>query len=190
MKDSGSRARCRAGAALIALLACGPGAVPNLRAQAPKPTEYEVEAAYLSNFGRFVEWPPRGSAATEPFYVCVLGQDSFGATLDAALRGENIAGAPMAAKRITGPEEAAGCRILFISSSKMPQLKSILTALGTASILTVSDIAGFARRGGMIEFVLQGNRVRFEIDLAAAQRAGLSLSSELLKVAVSVRRNP
>jgi hypothetical protein len=162
----------------------------NLHAQAPKPTEYEVEAAYLSNFGRFVEWPARAGTATDSFHVCVLGQDPFGPLLDAALKGETIGNAPMAAKRISGPEEAGGCRILFVSSSKDSQLNAILAALRTSNILTVADMPGFTRRGGMIQFVLEGNRVRFEINLAAAQRAGLTLSSELLKVAVAIRRAP
>lgn len=189
MNRPGNCARCLQGLAVVLTL-WGIGGAWNLRAQSPKPTEYEVEAAYLSNFGRFVEWPARAASAGEPFNVCVLGQDPFGPVLDAALKGETIGTAPMAAKRISGPEEAAGCRILFISFAKESQLNAILKALGTESVLTVSDTAGFARRGGMIEFVLQGNRVRFEINLTAAQRAGLNLSSELLRVAVAVRRNP
>jgi hypothetical protein len=177
----------------VALLVCTFPVTGNLHAQAPKPTEYEVEAAYLSNFGRFVEWPARvgaGQTNNDPFYVCVLGQDPFGSLLDGALRGETIGGGPMVAKRISGPEDAAGCRILFVSSSRDSQLNAILTALGTSNILTVGEMPGFTRRGGMIQFVLDGNRVRFEINLAAAQRAGLTLSSELLKVAVAVRRAP
>jgi hypothetical protein len=158
-------------------------------AQDPKPTEYEVEAAYLSNFGRFVEWPAK-PAPGEAFNVCVLGQDPFGALLDNALKGEAIGNSPMAARRISGAEEASSCRIVFISSAKDAQLPGILTALGAANILTVSDMPAFTRRGGMIQFVIDGNRVRFEINLNAAQRAGLSLSSQLLKLAVTVRRGP
>jgi hypothetical protein len=174
----------------LAVVACGFSVPRDLHAQTPKPTEYEVEVAYLSNFGRFVEWPARAGSATDPFYVCVLGQDPFGPLLDAALKGETIAVAPMLAKRIAGPEDAAGCRILFVSSSKDSQLNAILTALRSSNILTVSDMPGFTRRGGMIQFVLDGSRVRFEINIAAAQRAGLTLSSELLKVAVAIRRAP
>jgi YfiR/HmsC-like len=162
----------------------------NLIAQAPKPTEYEVEAAYLSNFGRFVEYPAKSGTATEPFNVCVLGKDPFGPLLDAALKGEAIGNQPMAAKRLPGPEDTAGCRILFLSSSTDNQLNATLAALGNSSVLTVSDIPEFTKRGGMIQFVLDGNRVRFEINIAAAQRAKLSLSSQLLKLAVAVRRAP
>jgi hypothetical protein len=154
--------------------------------QDSKPTEYEVEAAYLSNFGRFVDWPAR-PAASDPFSVCVLGQDPFGPLLDNALRGEAIGGVPMVAKRLSAGDDASACRILFISSAKEPQLPAILTSLGTANVLTVSDMQSFTRRGGMIQFVLEGNRVRFEINLNAAQHAGLSLSSQLLKVAVAIR---
>ena len=178
------------GLAAIVAMTCAFLATRNLHAQTPTPTEYEVEAAYLSNFGRFVEWPARAGSPNDPFYVCVLGQDPFGPLLDASLKGENIGGAPMVAKRLSGPEDAAACRILFVSTSKTSQLSATLSALGTSNILTVSDIPGFAKRGGMIQFVLEGNRVRFEINLAAAQRAGLTLSSELLKVAVSIRRAP
>lgn len=158
--------------------------------QTPKPTEYEVEAAYLSNFGRFVEWPARAGAANDSFNVCVLGTDPFGPLLDAAIKGEVINGGPMAAKRIATPEEASGCRIVFLSSAKEAQLSAILTTLRALSVLTVSDMAGFTREGGMIQFILDGNRVRFEINLAAAQRARLTLSSQILKLAVAIRRTP
>ena len=87
-----------------------------------------------------------------------------------------------------GPQDAPGCRILFISASEEKRLKDVLAGLPANAILTVSDIAGFSRRGGMIEFVLDGARVRFEVNLKIAERAGLVLSSELLKVAAVVRR--
>jgi hypothetical protein len=161
-----------------------------LRAQTPKPTEYEVEAAYLSNFGRFVEWPARPGTANDVFNVCVLGPDPFGPLLDAALKNEIINGAPMMAKRIATPEEAGGCRIVFLNSPKESQLDATLNTLAAAGAVTVSDMANFTRRGGMIQFILDGNRVRFEINLAAAQRARLTLSSQLLKLAVAVRRAP
>ena len=162
----------------------------NLSAQ-PKITEYQVKAAYLANFGRFVEWP--GSAAvakSESFNICVLGRDPFGADLDAALAGETIGSAHMAAKRISRPQDAVDCRILFISSSEVSQWKEISTALKTLSVLTVSDMPQFARRGGIIQFLLDGNKVRFDINLAATERVGLNLSSELLKLAVTVSRSP
>lgn len=181
------RSRSRAILAMVFAI-CGLFAARGLEAQAAKPTEYEVQAAYLSNFGRFVEWP--AAAPKDQFNVCVLGQDPFGPVLEAALKGETIGAMPMVAKRITAAAEASGCRIVYVNSAKDNQLKPILVALRNSSALTVSDNPEFTRQGGMIQFVLEGNRVRFEINLAAAQRAGLTLSSELLKVAVAIRRAP
>jgi hypothetical protein len=164
----------------------------SLAAQDVKPTEYQVKAAYLANLGRFVEqWSARPRPSPdETFDLCVLGQDPFGSTLDAALKGEKIGGSPLAAKRIARPQDAPGCRVLFISSSEGDQLNEIMAALGTAPVLTVADIPDFVKRGGMVQFVLDGNHVRFEINIAASQRSGLKLSSELLKVARLVTRTP
>ncbi len=181
--------RTRSLAALALVLAVGACfALGNLNAQASRPTEYEVQAAYLSNFGRFIEWPP--TAPRDQFDVCVLGQDPFGPILDAALRGESIGGTPMTPKRISTAADAAGCRIVYLNPANEGQLKTMLAALRSSSALTVGETADFTQQGGMIQFVLNGNRVRFEINLAAAQRAGLTLSSELLKVAVAIRRAP
>ncbi len=161
-----------------------------LPAQQPKATAYEVKAAYLYNFGKFVEWPAKITAGNnEPFTICVLGKDPFGASLDATIAGEAIDGKSVLAKRLSKPQEALNCRVLFISSSEDAQLKEILATLEKTSVLTVSDIAQFTRRGGMIQFVDDANRVRFEVNLTVAERAGLTLSSQLLKVAISARRN-
>jgi len=164
--------------------------VSGLHAQRSKPAEYEVKAAYLYNFGKFVEWPAKIKAASaDAFTVCVLGQDPFGVTLDATIAGETIDGKSVVAKRISKPQDALDCRILFISSSEESQLKQILATLDKTNILTVSDMLQFTRRGGMIQFILEENRVRFEVNLTTAQRAGLTLSSQLLKLAISVRRS-
>src|SRR6266446_7048892 len=161
-----------------------------LLAQQPKPNEYQVKATYLYNFGRFAKWPeavPAGKG--DSFSVCVLGQDPFGSILDSTLAGEALDGKPVVLRRLSKPQDAGECRILFISSTEEKHLKEILTALDENGVLTVSDMPGFARRGGMIQFVLEGDRVRFEINLASAESARLVLSSELLKVAASVKRN-
>ncbi len=186
-----SRRPLRLRSFVAGLLLCWFASFYELKAQAPLPTEYEVQAAYLSNFGRFVEWPARPSAnERDPFYVCVLGPDPFGPLLDAALKGETIGAAPMAARRVSSAADAANCRIVFVNSTKDSELIGILATLRNFKALTVSDTFDFTRQGGMIQFVLEGNRVRFEINLAAAQRAGLTLSSQLLKVAVAIRRAP
>jgi YfiR/HmsC-like len=161
-----------------------------LPAQNLKPTDYDVKAAYLYNFGHFVDWPPNAAMTkNDSFMVCVLGQDPFGPVLDATLAGESIAGKRVTAKRISTPQESANCQILFLSSAEDAQLHKIIEALNEQPVLTVSDMPQFSQRGGMIQFVLEGKKVRFEVNLTAAQRAGLTLSSELLKVATTVRRN-
>jgi hypothetical protein len=160
-----------------------------LHAQQSSPTEYEVKAAYLYNFGKFIEWPAKVTAASEFFPICVLGEDPFGASFDATIASESINGKKVVVKRITKPQDAVSCRILFISSSEESRLKEILATLDNTSVLTVSDISQFTRRGGMIRFVTEANRVRFEVNLTNAEHAGLTLSSQLLKVAISVRRS-
>jgi hypothetical protein len=149
-----------------------------------------VEAVYLLNFGKFVEWPAKVDAPGESFTICVLGQYPFGPALDKTIAGESIDGRKVAVRRITKPQEAMNCRILFISLSEETRLPDILKTLDNASILTVSNVPKFSQLGGMIQFVVEANKVRFEVNLARAERAGLSLSSELLKVAATVTRSP
>jgi hypothetical protein len=165
-------------------------AVPVLCAQNSKPTDFQVKAAYLYNFGRFVEWPTQIAAISgDAFTVCVLGQDPFGPTLDATLAGERIGGKRVVARRISGPQEAGNCQILFLRLTEGDRLNKIIEAVDQKAVLTVSDMPQFVERGGMIQFVLEGNRVRFKVNLTATQHAGLTLSSELLKVATAVRRD-
>jgi hypothetical protein len=164
--------------------------IPALHAQNPKPTDYEVKAAYLYNFGRFVEWPGKVEATQGgSFTVCVLGQDPFGPSLDTTLAGETIGGKSVVAKRISSAEESGNCQILFLSLMDDSRLNKIIADLDKKAVLTVSDMPQFVKRGGMIQFVLDGKKVRFEVNLTATQHAGLTLSSELLKVATAVRRD-
>jgi YfiR/HmsC-like len=153
------------------------------------PTEYQVKAAYLYNFGKFVEWPAKDTSSETSFNICVLGQDPFGSTFGSTIGGESIKGKSVLLKSIPRAQEAVGCHILFISSSEEPHLKEILAALDKTSVLTVSDMPHFTRRGGMIQFVMEANRVRFEVNLTSTERTGLTVSSQLLKVAISVRRS-
>ncbi len=163
--------------------------LPSMQGQRAKPTEYEVKATYLYNFSRFVEWPAKVTQAQSgSFVICVLGKDPFGPALNAILADEATTGKTVVAQRIPTPQDALNCRVLFISSSENTRLKQILMTLGEASVLTVSELPEFTQRGGMVQFVSDGNRVRFEVNLASAEHAGLTLSSELLKVAVNVRR--
>ncbi len=151
-------------------------------AQSSRASETEIEAAYLYNFGKFVTWP----AQPESFEICILGKDPFGPVLDATVSGESIGTSRVAVARITNAREATACQVLFISDQEEGHLRAILTVVKNAGVLTVSDIPHFAERGGMIEFVQREGRIRFEVNLDAAQQSKLALSSELLKVAVKV----
>ncbi|HEX4228904.1 MAG TPA: YfiR family protein [Bryobacteraceae bacterium] len=168
-----------------------PFAVSSPAGERPKPTESQVQVAYLYNFGKFVQWPANAAGTkSNLFNICVYGQDPFGATLYTTVADGIIDGKRVVAKRIVDAHEAVSCQILFISSSEDTRLKTILEDLNKAAVLTVSDMPQFSQRGGMIQFVLDGNKVRFEVDLTATQSAGLTLSSELLRVAAAVKRSP
>jgi hypothetical protein len=171
-------------ALVCALISCAA-----LTAQQPKPSEYSVKAVYLYNFGKFVQWPAATSAIApaNTFAICVLGDDPFGDLLANVVKGESINGLPLSTTHIDRVDDAVKCRILFISASEDARLARILDALQSRSLLTVSDMPGFCDRGGMIQFVVNDEKVRFEVNVAAADKAKLALSSQLLKVAIAVR---
>lgn len=153
-------------------------------AQSSSPTEYEVKAAFLYNFGKFVEWPADDSAgADDTFDICVLGRDPFGDVLDETVEGKSLRGRKLVVRRIGQTAEGLNCHILFISSSEERNLGYILSVLQGRSVLTVGEMRRFAQRGGMINFRIEENRIRFEINLGAAESAGLTVSSQLLKLA-------
>jgi hypothetical protein len=152
-------------------------------------TPDDVEAAYLYNFGKFAQWPSTTAANSQSFSICMLGQDNFGKKLDDIVAGESIQGRRVEAVHLSSIEAADQCQIVFIGHSEESRLSKDLEVLGKKPVLTVSTIPGFLERGGIIQFVIQSNKVRFAVNLPASRQAGLSLSSELLKVAVSVTTN-
>ncbi len=154
----------------------------SLSAQQQHPTESQVKAAYLYNFGKFVRWQPDRPTNPE-MSICILGKDPFGAILDTTVEGESIDGRKLAVKRISRIQDASSCSILFISSSEEGQLGPILVVAKRYGLLTVSDIPRFAEHGGVIGFVVRQDKIRFEVNRGAAEQAHLTLSSELLKVA-------
>jgi hypothetical protein len=156
--------------------------------QQSKPGEYQVKAVYLYNFGRFIQWP-ESATKDESFVICVLGEDPFGPVLDATLAGEAIENRKLIARRIANPRDAGACRILYISSSEARHIKEILIPLGKSAVLTVSDMPDFTSDGGMIQFVVTEKKVRFQVNLTAAEKAGLTFSSQLLKVATDIKKD-
>ncbi len=167
------------------------GIAATVRAQEAHPTESQVKAAYLYNFGKFVTWQDEQVANAPSIEICVLGRDPFGSILDSTVAGESIDGRKITVERPSTIQEAAPCGILFISSSEEIRLSAILASAQHFGALTVSDISHFAERGGAIGFVMQQDRIRFEVNRSAAEQSHLVLSSELLKVASRViERDP
>jgi hypothetical protein len=157
-------------------------------AQSPRVAEYEIKAAFLYKLIRFTEWPAAEPKMTgETFVIGVLGADPFGSILDQMLEEELIDQKKVVAKRFTRVEDATDSHIVFIGSSTPPDLPRILKTLESHSVLSVSDIDNFARRGGIIALKNESNRIIFEINIDAAKRAKLTLSSQLLGLARIVR---
>jgi hypothetical protein len=158
-------------------------------AQGPASTEYDVKAAFLYNFGKFISWPPSPRRAGRSFDLCILGRDPFGAALDRVVSGAAVGGLAVQARRLATLDDAGSCHILFIAASEAGSIGQVLDAVAGQEVLTVSDVPRFLDAGGIIQFVMQDSMVRFEVDLARAQSAGLTLSSDLLRVAATVRLN-
>ncbi len=157
------------------------------RAQSPTAGEYQVKAAFLYNFAKFIAWPPSSfSDASAPLRICVLGQDPFGQELRDITSDKNINGRRLQVDQVADLGLARTCHILFVASSEKAQLKRIFESLQGTDAVTVGDSKGFIDQGGMINFVLENNRVQFEVNHKAAERAGLKISSKLLNVAKHV----
>ena len=149
--------------------------------------EYEVKAAFLFNFAQFIEWPAQAfTNAATPFVIGVVGDISdnrFGHVLNQIMQGETIAGRRILLKFPRQFEELAGCQILFIGRSEQARLPQILSLVNRAGVLTVGETDSFTRLGGIINFITRDNKVRFELHLDNAARAGLKVDAKLLKVA-------
>jgi YfiR/HmsC-like len=157
-------------------------------AQPPPPSQSDIQAVYLFDFAKFVRWP--SGAEHEPLTICVAAPKTFVDTVTRLTTGEHIESRPLAIRAIQNAGDEAGCAILFIDVSAKERLDTLLAATAGKPVLTVSDAPAFLDRGGMIQFLVVSNRVRFSVDLRPAERSGVSLSSELLKVAVSVNGKP
>ncbi|WP_114970784.1 YfiR family protein [Rhodoferax ferrireducens] len=149
--------------------------------------EYAVKATYLYKFAAYVDWPAKAfSAPDSPLALCIAGDDPFGASLDSAVRDQRIAGRPVLVRRLKSVGRDADCQILFAGGAD-PQRAQFLAAVRGSAVLTVTDRHESGGSAGIIDFVMRDNRVRFDIDEAAATRSGLGISSKLLKLALNLR---
>lgn len=153
-------------------------------------SEYAVKAAYLFDFGKFVRYTSSGGHNQNPtFDICILGQNPFGHTLADLTANEKLDGKPVRVLRVQTIEQARECSIAYLSASERGRMAHDLDELRGQQVLTVSDSSHFLQKGGIIQFVTVGDHVRFAVNLNAAHKAQISLSSELLKVAISVQGN-
>jgi hypothetical protein len=147
--------------------------------------EYQVKAAFLLNFTKFIEWPAAAFVAPDsPIAICILGDDPFGSALDQIAAGEIVNGRKVVTQRIKHASPPKTCAVLFVSRSEK-DVSKLLPGLGPG-VLTVGEGDSFLRDGGMIAFVVENRRVRFEINQTAAENAGIKVSSRLLNVAKAV----
>jgi YfiR/HmsC-like len=168
--------RCGWGLLLGLVLACN--------AASQSGGEYQVKAAFLYNFAKFVEWPaPTFKTDTDPLRICILGMDPFGTALGDTVGGKTVSGRPFVVAGISEVNQAGVCQILFISASEKKRYRAIFADLRTSAILTVGETDGFANQGGMVNFKLENGRVRLEVNVEAAGLAKLRISSKVLKLA-------
>jgi hypothetical protein len=146
--------------------------------------DYEVKAAFLFNFAKFVEWPADAFERTDtPIVIGVVGDSPMGAALERTVEGKQVNGRSLVVRRLRWDDDTKNRQILFVSAADETHVHRFLDRLKGQSVLTVGDMPGLARRGVVINFVLEQNRVRFEINVEAARRARLALSSKLLSLA-------
>ena len=149
--------------------------------------EDDVKAVFLYNFAKYIEWPKTAfTAATDPFHICVVGDDAFSRTVARTIEGEVVDGRAFVAVAPATDEAARSCHLLFIGRLEAPRIDRLLAATAEAPVLTVGDSAALLGRGGVIALVVEDNRVRFDVNVAAARGHGLTISSKLLRVARKV----
>jgi hypothetical protein len=168
--------------ALIAIPELTPGA--QLVAE-----EYQVKGAFLLNFTKFVDWPPQVfKGPGDPIAICILGRNPFGVELARAAQQTVVANRTVSVRQVADEQQASQCQIVFMGTSESKHWRAWLEALRGRSVLTVGESDGFLANGGVVNFKLEGDRVRIEISTAAADLAGLHISAKLLNLAQSERR--
>lgn len=172
---------------LLCIIGCAACLILPARVTAQVALEYQVKAAFLLNFTKFIEWPATAFAAPDsPFAMCLLGKDRFGSALEAIVQGEVVNNRRIIVRRLSAPPAPQTCQLVFFAEGEN-ELRKMVREMGSG-VLTVGDGASFIRDGGMIAFVIDNRRVRFDINAAAAESGGLKLSSKLLSVARSVEQ--
>ena len=145
--------------------------------------ENDIKATFLYNFTKFIEWPGPPPQSSEPFRLCVLADSEFTTAVDRIIAGEFVEGRPLERTEPQSADDARRCGILYVARGHGERGAPLVAAVRQLPVLTVGDSPRFVENGGAIEFVLENNRVRFDVSPSAAQRSGLQVSSKLLRVA-------
>ncbi len=181
---------CGALIALLVAAACSiAGSSQGTAAETPASKEYQIKAAFLYNFTKFVEWLPDSFEGPDtPIVIAVAGKAPCAAELEQAVKDRTVNGRKILVKTAETPAAAKGAHVLFLSASEDSRLEEWLGAVRKAGTLTVGETEPFAKAGGIIRFVLEGDKVRFEINMDSAERAGLKISAQLQKLAKTIRK--
>jgi hypothetical protein len=175
---------------VVALCVWG-SVLPAAGAESLTAREHQVKAAFVYNFAKFVEWPAISFQTTNsPLVIGVVGKSPIIAALEAAVRDRTINGRPIIVKSVETAEAARATHLVFVAASEDKRMAELLPALANASVLTVGESEAFAGDGGMINFILDGDKCRFDINMDSAEKAGLKVSAQLQKLAKTVRRRP
>ena len=177
--DSGARASITV-AACFALATLG-----GAPARAQSLSEYQVKAAFIYNFAKFIDWPEAPSQGA--FVIGILGDDPFRGALQATVENRSVDGRPVVVRQVSSAEVARSFQILFVSASERERLPAILDSLKGSAVLTVGETEGYAKSGVVINFIVEDSRVRFEVNVDAAERANLKISSKMLSLARIVK---
>lgn len=147
-------------------------------------SEVELKSAFLYKFIHYAEWPPEALGDLgDPIAICVIEQDALAQVLEGAVHGRTSHERPVVVRRVDDSDSFNGCHVLFVGAEDTSRIDEVVVRASAHPTLTVGDAEGFARRGGMINFTRRGARLGFEINRGAVLRAGLDLSSQLLKLA-------
>jgi hypothetical protein len=152
--------------------------------------ENDVKATFLYNFTKFIEWPPSPGSEGTPFRLCVLADPEFTRAVDRTIAGESVGGRRLERIEPASVDDVRRCAILYVGPTQLTRASRFLMAARQLPVLTVGEGSQFLDQGGAIGFVLENNRVRFDISNTAVQRSGLKASSKLLRVARSVEGAP
>jgi hypothetical protein len=177
-------------ASILGFIACSLFLIasPKALSQKEEGAEYPVKLAFLYNFTKFVEWPPdayRDPGA--PLLICIVGHDPFSQILEGELRTRNVGGHPVEVRTLKPNDKLSVCQIVFVPATEKHQADRILRGLKGSTTLTVGETDGFAVLGGIINLTVEANKVHFEVNRLAAERAGLKISSRLLSIAKIVQ---